>query len=466
MNELIFLIAFPAVVVCGSFLAIQFPRVRDLLLVSTLFSTAMVYLLDINFLGRPWYRGTSLGMEFSFLDAMVLTLIITSFATHTRYRTPWFLPPALAWMLIYFAFCVLNVLTHDPKVFGAWELSKIFRGILAFTSVCYAIRNSDDLKLFTYGICAAIYFEGSMAIADRYLNGTFRVSGSFDHPNGLSLFCCMATPLLLAAGSSRTTRSLQYCCWGAVPFAVLAVILTVSRTGFVVIFATSAVTLAIVSGFKISPRRVALAFLILVASCGILFKSWDTVMERFAGVSLEEEFAAGQGDQKYQGRGMYFELAEAIVADRPWGVGLNNWSYYVSDYYGPMLGYEYRGYEGTEIAPDRTPMPGSNLMQGQAAPAHNLYLLTAGELGWAGLAIFVVLWFMWLRMSIPFFLHRNESIMNRFAIGVTIGLLAAMLQCLTEWIFRYAPVFFMCHFYAGALSRLYYHQRQLLRRAS
>src|SRR5690606_14245606 len=139
-------------------------------------------------------------------------------------------------------------------------------------------------------------------------------------------------------------------------------------------------------------------------------KSWDTLMERFGGLDISTEFGEGQGGERYQGRGMYFELAEAIISDRPMGVGLNNWSYYVSNVYGPPLGYNYRGYEGTETMPDLTPLPGSNLMSGQAAPAHNLLALTTGELGWIGLILLVSTWIAWLRMCLPFILKRDEGI--------------------------------------------------------
>src|SRR5438105_2005881 len=81
------------------------------------------------------------------------------------------------------------------------------------------------------------------------------------------------------------------------------------------------------------------------------------------------------------GRGYYIRVAAAIAEDRWFGVGLNNWSYWVSQKYGPMLGYRFVPYRGMDKDPSLVIPPGSNVDEAQAAPAHSLAALTVGELG-------------------------------------------------------------------------------------
>src|SRR5262249_40647131 len=147
----------------------------------------------------------------------------------------------------------------------------------------------------------------------------------------------------------------------------------------------------------------------------IAAKSWETLKSRFGESTLEQEYGKG----RTQSRGYYLRLAKAIVTDRPLGVGLNNWSYWVSNKYGPKLGYSFTPYRGTDRPPSFKIKEGvNNIDDPQAAPAHNLGALTVGELGIPGLVLFALLWLRWMQTGFTLLWKRSPDPMRRVGVGI------------------------------------------------
>jgi hypothetical protein len=158
-------------------------------------------------------------------------------------------------------------------------------------------------------------------------------------------------------------------------------------------------------------------------------------------------------------------VAAAIVEDHWCGIGLNNWSYRVSNEFGPRLGYRFVPYRGTDKEPSTIIPPNSNIDEAQAAPAHCLAALTAGELGIPGLFILLLLWLRWFQMGASFLWKRTPDPMRRVAIGILFGFGGIFLQSLTEWVFRQSPIYYVFQVLLGVLASLY-HIKRLERRAS
>src|SRR5207248_11308102 len=125
----------------------------------------------------------------------------------------------------------------------------------------------------------------------------------------------------------------------------------------------------------------AITLVVLLAASGVAAKSWKTLKARFAESNLTQEYGA---HTKNLGRGYYIRIAEAIAGDNWLGVGLNNWSFWVSNKYVLRLGYKFVPYWGTDTEPSVRVPSGSNVDEAQAAPAHSLGALTRGELGIPG----------------------------------------------------------------------------------
>ena len=171
---------------------------------------------------------------------------------------------------------------------------------------------------------------------------------------------------------------------------------------------------------------------------------------------MEEEFL-----EENQGRGTYFHLAKSIALDRFFGVGLNNWSYWVSLRYGPDMGRQYTPYNGTDEAPDQSVVLGRGIdNRAQAAPAHSIMALTIGELGWPGIVLFAGIWVQWFRMAASFLRQRSPAMVSRYGLGTFVALWGLFLSNVTEFSFRMTPIFFLVHALMGALAPLYDQRRR------
>ena len=213
--------------------------------------------------------------------------------------------------------------------------------------------------------------------------------------------------------------------------------------------------------FHLTARKIVIGFLVVAAAGGMVAKSWKTIHARFKETTVAKEL-----NQRSMGRGYYLRMARAISEDRWLGVGLNNWSYWVSNDYGPRQGYRFVPYKGTDKDPSTVVPPDSNVDMAQAAPAHSLGALTLGELGMPGLLLFTVVWLRWFQMGGSFLRKRLPQPMRRIGVGLFFALVGIFLHSLTEWVFRQSPIYYTIHILLGALASLYYVKRREKRAAA
>lgn len=462
LKDLIALALILAVVAGGTAGATASKRVRDLLFIGMIFLAPMTELYDVNFVSRDFYRGTVRGYEVSLVDALSVSILLSSLLTPRQGHRRLYIMPALPLMLLYLAYCAFSVSISEPRLFGLFELSKIVRGMVIFMAVALYVQSERELKIALFALALVISYEGCQALRQRYQWGIHRVFGTLDSANSLSAFFCLTAPVLVAGFNSRVPLWLKAMLAGAMVLSMVGVVLTISRAGVVTMGIVMFVTALTTMSWHFGVKKVAIMALALMGAGGIVAKSWQTLRSRFAESTLEQEY----GNKENQGRGYYIRMAEAIVKDRFWGVGLNNWSYWVSNKYGPRLGYKFNPYKGTDREPNYKIPPGvTNIDDAQAAPAHNLAALTAGELGLPGLVIFGLLWLRWLQMGVTFIFRRSASPMRRVGVGILFGLCGILLQSMTEWVFRHSPVFYTVHILLALLASLYYIKRRELRAA-
>lgn len=430
--------------------------VRDLLIFLLVFCTTKTDLIDINFMGRDWYRGTTRGIEVSYVDMMVWILLGVAFLQTRRSKKP-FVPAAFAPMVIYFLYCIINVMTHDPKLFGVYELSKILRGIFAYTAIAVNVRDRNDLLLVVNAFASVAVYQGWEALNQRYRMGMNRVKGTTDNPNTLSMYCCICVAICIAMAFSNAPKLTKFLCYLGIPMGILAVILTQSRTGFVTVLFVSAGSAWSAGLLKPKPRNIAIMSIAVVAGSFVIAQSWDTIGGRMA--ENTEEIT----DDPTQGRGYYFNLAALMRADEPMGVGLNNWSWAATNKYGGMLGMEYNPYSNVNTMPDQT-VPRNSPDLAQAAPGHSLPALTQGELGYPGAILFAIVWLRWFSLVVPFVFKKGNDLFRMMGAGCFWGLTAALIQSQTEWEFRQTPLFLLIHFMMGTVAALVYRNEVILKK--
>jgi hypothetical protein len=436
-------------------------RIRDVFFFFLVTLAAVTEYVDINFVSRDWYRGTTRGFEVSFVDVLSISLLASAIIRPRDGQKRWFWPASLGLMLIYFLYAAFCVGMADPKLFGLFELSKMLRGLVMFLAVALYLRSERELKLFVFGLGLAVCYEGMMALTQRYVWGVHRVYGTVDDSNSLSMYLCTTAPMFVAVLTSRYPKYLKALGAAAIALSFVGVILTISRAGLIAImlmlFGATAATIS----YRITLRKVFILFVVMVGMAGALGKAWKTVGARFAGDSLKNEY----GSKHEQNRGYYIRIAAAIAEDSWFGVGPNNWSYWVSNKYGPKLGWRFIPYVGTDREPSQIVPAGRNIDAPQAAPAHSLAALTAGEMGYGGLVLLGLLWLRWLLMGASFLWPRTPDPMRRIGVGIFFGMCGTFFQSLTEWVFHQTPIFYTFNIMLGVLASLCYVRKLERRRA-
>jgi hypothetical protein len=451
----------PAAIFGGCVVACLSWRIRDLFFLMLVFFSPMIEFMDVNFVSREWYRGTSRGFEFSILDILSISLLVSAVLFPRRGESRGYWPASFGLMLLFLLYSCGNVAALEPKLFGLFELFKMARGLIVFLAVAFYVRSEREARLLIFALAALVCFEGLLALKQRYLDGVNRVPGTIDDSNSLSVFVCMTAPVLVAAVNSRLPALLKALCAAGIALASVAEILTISRAGVVILASMIAGAALVTASYRFTPRKIVLCVLVGIAAAGVTAKSWKSLRSRFQSSTLEQEY----GHHHNLGRGYYLRVAAAIVDEHWFGIGLNNWSYRVSNEFGPKLGYRFVPYRGTEKEPSTVIPPNSNIDEAQAAPAHCLAALTAGELGYPGLFLLLILWLRWFQMGGSFLWKRTTDPLRRLGVGIFFGFGGIFLQSLTEWVFRQSPIYYVFQVLLGALASLYQIKR-LERRAA
>ena len=150
------------------------------------------------------------------------------------------------------------------------------------------------------------------------------------------------------------------------------------------------------------------------------FKAANSFLERIKNAPESSEAARVE-----------FNIAAAKMAKDRWlGVGLNNFSRVLTDT------PEYR--EHFSVMANET----------QAGVAHHIYWLTAAEIGFSGLAIFLILIG---RLALIAAWHglRSGSFEGNLLIGLFFGFMALHLSGFLEWAMRITPVTYLFYINCG-----------------
>lgn len=450
MKDLIAITAIPLAIVCGTVVLCLLPKLRNWAFFAAVAGAVVGDRLDVNLMSQEWYRGTTRGFEFSFVDIVAWTLVLSTILTPQRHQKRFYLPASFLFMLLYFGVAIFSVSTSQPKMFGMFELSKILRAIVCFWAAALHVQGERELKFLVLAIASAVWLESLLAIKHRIFLHVDRATGTLEHANSLSMYLCMTGPFLVAAATAAwDNKWIRYYCQGAIALACVGILLTVSRAGipaftFVVLGAT-----ALCVSWKITFKKVAVAALLV---CGLtvgVALNWNLLKERYLGASIEDEI------EGFETRGHYFDIVKPILRERPNGVGLNNWSYWVSKRYGELVGTPYEDYDDIPQSMLDSPVVYDWGPQ-YAPPAHNLGIITVGEMGWIGLAVFAALWMRWFWVTGSFLLRRSDAPLRRIGLGIFFGVLGVFLQSITEWVFRQSAIILTFHFLIGTAASLYY----------
>lgn len=435
-------------------------RIRDAAFFLMIALLAIVSPLAINFDSHFWYRGTTRGFEFSIVDVLAIGVLMGSLLRPRPGEKRWFWPASLGLMLFFFLFACANVGYSDPKIFGLFELSKMLRGIIIFLAAAMFVRGNRELSILVLALCADAVFEGALGVKEK-IGGNFRVPGTLEDPNSLSMYLCAIAPIFVAAANSDLPKFVRRCSIIALLAAGCGIVLTVSRAGIPIFaFVVFGCALMCVS-WRITIKKIYVAFFLMLCMGGLFYKASDMIKARWSGDSFRNEYS---NKTSMDSRGYYLRLMAAMEREHFWGVGLNNWSYWVSKKYSKYV----QPYEPDNDY-DQLPPTDYDIRQvirdnHYAAPAHCLAALTVGELGVPGFIIFGLLWLRWFQMGLRFLWPRWSDATMRLGVGIFFSTCGIFLQSITEWVYRQSHIFLTFNVLIGTLAALYWMRKQNLAR--
>ena len=413
MKYLVFFAMFAGGVPLMASAAISSARYRGLLLAVLVFSTVLGDMASINFLSTENYRGPDRGFELTLTDLVALALAIAVIVRFPR-QVNW-LPFGTLPMALLFVVAIVSTATAPAPLLGAFTLFKLVRVYLLFWTVVNVLRTGVSLDYLRYGLVAMGLLVAFLAVEQKYLHGMYRITGPFDHSNGIPLYCNLVIPALLLWGlADRRLSSAQA---AATVFAslgmVFAVVATQSRAGTLLTAGSVVLALALANAkarsLRVSMITAALAALLVTGAAMVA----DTLIERFREAPESSE----------QARDEFNVAARLMAGDRTLGVGLNNFSLVLTTV------DRYNGH--IEV------MKGEE----QGGVAHHIYWLTAAEMGYVGLALFVaVLGGFVVKAAVGGF--RARGLDSLLLWGLFIGFVAVHLQGTLEWGLRITPMAF------------------------
>ena len=395
-------------------LAVWRPRWRVWLLAALVFSTALGDMANINFLSLETYRGPDRGFEVNLTDLIALALAIVLVARHAR-RVRW-LPYNSLWMAAFFGVSLLATLTAPWPLLGWFTLFKLVKAYLIFWVVANSIRTGVPMEAMWYGMAGIAVFLTALAVKEKYVDHLYRINGPFDHSNSIPLFVNLILPVLLfwsLAGPGLPRRLARTATLSTLGLA-FAVVATMSRAG-IALMGLGLVGALILANRRAASRRVT-ATTALVAIAVLLGGSMaaDSLLDRVKNAPESSEEA----------RDEFNAAAGMMLRDHPFGVGLNQFSRVLST----------------------VPRYRDNLVvmanEEQGGVAHHIYRLTAAELGWPGIFLFLVIIgrFLWTAAHHGW---RSRGLEGSLLVCIGLGFVTVHLSGLLEWGFRITPIFYL-----------------------
>lgn len=421
MKYLVFVFALIVGVPALAALAFGSGRRRGQMLAVIAFSAVLGDSVGVNFFSTELYRGPDRGFEVTLTDLMCLSLAGVIALKGGR-SLRWF-PAGTAPMLLLYLCGFVSLKEASSPWLSMFTLFKGLRLYLLYWTVYNALVTGVDLAWLRRGLSAAGLWMTFFAVKQKYIEGLYRIHGTFDHSNGVPLYADLAIPFLLLSAISDRSLSRREALFtlAAALGLVFSVVTTQSRAGTLLSagLVLGALLVAHIKAPSSRVTRVSWAVLALMAIGGAM--AADTIIRRFQEAPESSEEA----------REEFNAAALDMARDHPTGVGLNNFSRALTE----------------------NPRYHAHLVvmksEEQGGVAHHIYLLTAAEMGWYALGAFLLVlgrfWFTSLLEGL-----RNPGLHGATQLAFWMGATALHLQGTLEWGFRVTPISYQFLILAGA----------------
>jgi len=371
--------------------------------------------VTMNPISFETYRGDARGLEVTLVDILMLVL---AFALPRRTQ-----PAPYRWSrLAYLSIVALSVLLAPMPHFAFFGLWKVLR-LYLFVSVL--ARAFEDWKLastWLKGLAWGTVYALAIGLEQRYLGHQHQVASTFPHQNTLGMAICLIAPVTLAitlAGQGGKTA------WASLGAMSVLLVLALSRGALLAFLLGAGIVYAGSLLRGVTPRKLLAGAAALAAFAVVLVKAAGTILERFLMAPKESS----------QIRASFESISAAMLRDHPFGVGINQYSWVL----------EHSAYS-RDLPPND-----------KAGIVHNLYWLTAAELGFAGIVAFAAL------MAVPIVLAVRGAFLARrdvrgdVLLGCFGGMVALSALSVLEWVARQTVMGYMYWGLAALVFALHRH---------
>jgi hypothetical protein len=407
---------------------------RKVLMFLMCFSLCYPETFTINFMSREAYRMATRGFELGLFDLCAVALFFILVIQPHGHRFRWF-PPLTIIYGIYILFGLISWLmapgsipvpgdvytantaggyefynNFETGLYPLFELSKIIRGGFAYLVTVNFLKDEEHFRSLLGSLLVVAFIITIEALIDRYIQGYNRVSATLGHPNSLGTFMGMMGTLMFGVALFRTTFLSSGTFAIATAASMVSVLLTISR-GALSAFVLG-IWLDVSSLFHryLNIKNFTILFFGSLVALGFFFIAADTITTRF----LVQQDAVS--DIEY--RGLYNEEAKMMAHDHSFGVGLGNFSTYSWLKYGPAVGLNEYG-----------------------TPAHNLWYLTLGELGYPGLFAFIFYWLRFYSIGLPFLFRRRTDLIYAIAASACAASMIGHIQNMLQLSYRQTSIY-------------------------
>ena len=354
--------------------------------------------LDAAFINWEGWPGYAKGLVVSLLDTLALAILVTS-------KGPFRKLPFIGVFLLYLVAAILSVAVSTLPVSSTFYAFQLVRVFILFVAVASFAGTPGAVRWLCFGLALGAVFQAVVTI-DQRLSGAIQATGTMGHQNLLGLMLHFVTlPLLALLLAGERNKLIMI----GVLSALIAVALGVSRG------AIAFVGIGILLLFVLSLARRPTAHKWKITGLAVLAM---TVVVPVGISSLHERFGSRSAYEGPDGERQAFErAATAMWRDHPMGVGANQYVVTAN-----AEGYSERAGVIWNYA-------------SRSTNVHNMYLLTAAEMGWAGL-ISLILLFAWpVLRGLHFAFRYRKDPRGDVVLGATVAIFATAVHGLVEWIF-------------------------------
>jgi len=422
MSELKYVIFFLVLAVGVPFnykMVQKYPKYEHVLWFLLLFFTCNM--IDINFISRENYRGTSRGFEIGMVDIIVFSLLAIILSRKEEF--PIKRPPGTTLYFLYFFFSMVSIMNSAVALYSFFELWKMLRMYIFFYVVYNMIRSFEDFRPLFISIALVTVYITYVVLKQKYLLGMFQSHGPFPHQNSLVLYMIMFGSMLLGLLLNKEDEKIFY--WLAVfGMSGIDIISTLSRGGMAMFIVAVSIVFFLSYTNKFTLRKLGITILFMALGAGVLYKAMDTITERLE--TAPEESA--------NVRIVLAIAAQNMANDKIFGVGLNNFGLKIND------PYPY----GSHI-PRLTEDEKGGLVE-------TIYLMIAAETGWHNLVIFFMFIFYMFGINFKNYRRLKGSVYRYIPIGIAGGLTAIYIQSTLEWVLKQTNNFYQLIFVFALIS--------------